>query len=134
MLFHKNSHNFLSIIHAATADHCTAPPPIPAITATRIHTTYGGVSTAIPSTQSPLASNLLPPPIRSADYLIIVGVVLAVLVIVIVTLVAVVAVGMKAKRDRRVKDSLSLVGSGAYATPLLNMPTESVGTLTVISL
>ena len=115
--------------YAATADHCTAPPPIPA-TATRIQATYGG-STAVP-TQSPQASNLLPPPITSADYLIIVGVVLAVFVIVTITLVAVIAVGMNARRAGRAKDELSLVGSGTYVTPLLDMqpahPTESVGT------
>ena len=86
-----------------------------------------------------MASNLLPPPIRGANHLIIVGVVLAVLVIVTVTIVAVIAVGVKTRRDRQVKDSLSLVGSGAYVTPLLDMPahpteTEGVGTLTVISL
>ena len=67
-----------------------------------------------------------------ADYLIIVGVILAVLLIVAVTLVAVIAVGVKA-RQGQVKDELSLVGGGAYVTPLLVMdspthPTESVGT------
>ena len=86
-----------------------------------------------------MVSNLLPPPIRGANHLIIVGVVLAVLVIVTVTLVAVIAVGVKTRRDHQAKDSLSLVGSGAYVTPLLDMPahpteSEGVGTLTVISL
>ena len=68
----------------------------------------------------------------SADYLVIVGVILVVFVIVAITLVAVIAVGVKARRGRA-KDELSLIGSGAYVTPLLVLdtpthPTESVGT------
>ena len=53
-------------------------------------------------------------------------------VIVAITLVAVIAVGVNARRAARAKDELSLVGSGAYVMPLLDMqpahPTESVGT------
>ena len=123
--------------YAATADHCTAPPPIIPTTTTQIQVTYEGGTAAVP-TQSPQASNLLPPPIMSADYLIIAGVIVAVVVIVTVTLVAVVTVGVKASRrgrHRSLKDELSLVGSGTYAAPLLDMavapathPTESVGT------